>query len=183
MTNPELKKYYYFSALIDIAKLFAEREIGSDVEIDIEAAATYVNSFKFVVDYHDYNGVLDSKESMYKRITDEIIAGLPIWQLLKLSDWTKSMLERSFAKKIQEAEEIRKKIYKCYTCEYLSVAKTSLGVFEDCKRPKDRKRDWRVERKGFEPQKKCKYYVRKKNNEIVPAQKKEEIDEFAKHSS
>ena len=109
MTRTELKKYYYFAAVMDMAKLFAEQEIGYDVEVDIEAVAGYVESYGSAIDYHDYNGVLDSKEAMYQRVTDDMIAGFPIWKLLKLSDWTKDMLERSFARNIRARSEEPKK--------------------------------------------------------------------------
>lgn len=156
----EIRKLIYFQALIEIVQLWGQTEIG-DCEVDVEAVAAYVNSDKF--NLIDMWGVGADKDAIYQHITDDILAGFPIWQLLKVSPWTKSMLERSFRASVERSEaELRAK-YKCYTCKHYSCRETALGTLEKCVRPKTNTRgrepsEWRGRAEAFSPKKKCKYY-------------------------
>lgn len=152
MIDPLVKQLRFYQGIVDIVKIFGETEIG-DCEVDEEAVAKYVASLKFTSDTWG----LESKDEIYQKITDDIINGWPVWEFLKISDWTKQMLEKSFAEEvIKEREELERK-YKCYTCKYLNESPTSLGMFRKCMRPRGR---FEMERRDyFEPKKRCKSYV------------------------
>ena len=147
----EIRKLLYFQALIDIVQLWGETEIG-DCEVDVEAVASYINSDKF--NLMDMWGIGADRDAIYQHITDDILAGFPIWQLLKVSDWTKAMLNRSFKADCDAQEAELKAKYKCYTCKYYSCRETALGRLEKCTRP----RDWRGREEAFSPKKKCKWW-------------------------
>ena len=157
--NRRLKRQLqFYQAVVDIVKIFGETEIG-DCEVDEEAVANYVSSFKFVSDMWE----AETKEDIYQKLTDDIINGWPVWQFLKVSDWTKGMLERSFAREAIEKRKRLEKKYKCYTCKYLEESETSLGTLRKCRRPRDR---FDMERRDyFEPKTKCKYYTKKEEHE------------------
>lgn len=159
----EVRKLIYFQALIDIVQLWGQTEIG-DCEVDVEAVADYINSDRF--NLMDMWGIGADRDVIYQHITDDILAGFPIWQLLKVSDWTKAMLDRSFRDTAARQEAELKAKYKCYTCKYYKVTETALGLLKECVRPKTNTRgrepsEWRGRREAFSPKKKCKYYEEK----------------------
>lgn len=155
----DARQLYYFLAVKDIIELFAETELGSGCEIDVEAVAAYVQSFSFFAD--DMWGIKE-KEEIYQMITDDILNGYPVWQLLKIPDWTKNMLEREFqAEQERKRKELEKK-YKCFTCKYFVEKQTELGVWRECTwEPPKSKRDfdWHKRRGAyFELKRRCKNY-------------------------
>lgn len=150
------RQIYYLLAIKEIVELFAEQELGSRCEIDVKATMNYVQSMKFVNDAWG----LKSKDEIYQLVTDDILNGFPIWQLLNMPEWTRSMCEREFGNaQKQKRKELEKK-YKCYTCKYFSEHNTSLGVLMECKRPRGER--FKLERYGsFEPKKQCRFYQNK----------------------
>lgn len=141
----------FYQTMIDIVQIFGETEIGR-CEVDREAVARYLLSNKYFVDMW---GCTD-EESVQQKITDDILAGFPVWQFLKISDWTKRMMERSFADDCEkQMQELRAK-YKCYSCKWYKLTQTSFGTLEQCKRPISHY-DWRG-KSPFKPRKACKYY-------------------------
>lgn len=158
----EIRKLLYFQALIDIVQLWGQTEIG-DCEVDVGAVAAYINSDKF--NMIDMWGIGADRDAIYQHITDDILQGFPIWQLLKISDWTKQMLERSFRASQERSEAELKAKYKCYTCKHYSCRETALGALEKCVRPKTSIRgrepyEWRGRSDCFSPKKRCKWYER-----------------------
>ena len=157
----DILKFRFYQALVDIVKLFGETEIG-ECEVDEEAAAQYVNSFQFV---NDMWGV-SSKEEFYQKITDDIINGFPVWQFLKVSDWTKQRLENTFARESEEKRRRLERTYKCFTCKYFKEYHTSLGTLYECTREAStdwiRGRQFSLKRrdKYIDPKKRCKWYER-----------------------
>lgn len=157
------KRFFFYSSVIDIVQIFGETELGS-CEVDEEAVAQYCMSDRFWSD--NFTGC--NKEDFYQKITDDILSGMPVWEFLKVSDWTKRMLEQSF---VEEKElkwrELCKK-YKCYTCQFYNAVETGIGLHESCTYEKEQQknrrefRDWRVRRDCFEPQEKCINYSAKK---------------------
>lgn len=164
--NHRLRPFIFYSAIVDIVQIFGEMEIGS-CEVDVEAVATYVSGYKFQSDFWGCS----TKEDIYKKITDDILDGWPVWQFLKVSDWTKDMLERSFAKKIREERERLERTYKCYRCMHFEEIHTSLGVIEKCNwvpplKPGERYFEWkRDSNSGFTLKKKCKNFELKENGD------------------
>ena len=161
------RKLYYFLAVKDIVETFAETEIGSGCEIDVDAVDAYCSSLRFV---NDMWGIYN-KEEIYQAVTDDILAGYPIWQLLKIPEWTKNMLEREFAREQQRKREELEREYKCYTCKYFVEKETGLGTWMECTwKPLETKRnfDWRPRRgSNFEVKKRCKNYERKEDEADV----------------
>ena len=159
----DARQINYIFAVKDIVELFAETELGSGCEVDVEKLINYVSGFSFFV--NDMWGVKgDDKEAIYQIVTDDILAGFPIWQLLKIPDWTKNMLEREFAAEQERKRKELEKKFKCYTCRYFVEKQTELGVWTECtwKPPAD-KRDFSLKpRRGasFEPKRRCKNYER-----------------------
>lgn len=121
-------KFFIFLALKDILEIFAEQEIGTNCEIDVPKALEYISSFKFAIDTF----TIKTKEEIYESITNDILNGYPIWQLLDIPEWTKNMLEREFAIKQAKIREKLIKTYKCYTCKYFKESETSIGVYRKC---------------------------------------------------
>lgn len=170
MDNLEMqKRFQFFSAICDIVKVFGETEIGN-CEVDEDAIAKYCCSDRFWKDHWNCN----TKEDIYEKLTNDIILGFPVWEFLKVSDWTKNMLEKSFAtEQTLKWKELCKK-YKCYTCKFYNAIETGLGLYEECiykeEKPINRLqngREWKPlkRRESFEPKKSCKNY--KNNNKIL----------------
>ena len=161
ISSEELKKRFeFYSAILDIVKIFAETEIGT-CEVNEEALAEYCSNAKFAVD----NFNIKTKEDIYQKITDDILGGFPVWQFLNVSDWTKEMISRSFAKEENKLKEELKRKYKCYTCKYYVGKQTSYGYIEKCSYIESirsvHKRDFtlcRTRRDKFKPKKSCKNY-------------------------
>lgn len=154
------KRFFFYSSIIDIVQIFGETELGS-CEVDEEAVAQYCMSDKFLFD----NFTNYTKEDMYQKITDDILNGMPVWEFLKVSDWTKQMLERSFVEEKElKYRELCKK-YKCYTCQYYKAVETGIGLHESCSYKKENKirgreiKNWKKTRDYFHPQKKCANYA------------------------
>ena len=169
ISSEELKKRFeFYSAILDIVKIFGETEIGT-CEVNEEALSEYCSSDKFAVD----NFNIKTKEDIYQKITDDILCGFPVWQFLDISDWTKEMVSRSFIQEEIKLKEELKRKYKCYTCKYYIGKQTSYGYVEKCNYDDSikniDKRDftfWRARRDEFEPKKSCKYYTKEdKQNE------------------
>lgn len=155
MENKQLINYFtFYQAIVDIAKIFGETELGSDCEVNEAAVAQYCLSSKYIVD----NWGITTKEEVYDKITNDILDGMRIWDFLKISDWTKEMLDRDFlADQAAQMEKLRK-TYKCYTCKWFEMHDTSIGLYTECNRPRD-KRSWSTHRRGdFKIKKQCKNY-------------------------
>lgn len=155
------KQLYYFLAVKEILELFAEQELGSRCEINVPAVLNYVTSMKFI---NDTWGI-ETKEKIYQLVTDDILAGYPVWDLLIIPDWTRNMIEKEFQSEQQRLRLKLEETYKCFTCQYFYETETGLGILQQCQRPKDYK-DWQIRSRDFELKKKCKYYISSKNKKI-----------------
>lgn len=157
----DARQLYYFLAVKEIVELFAETELGSGCEVDVEAVANYVQSFRFFAG--DMWGIKE-KEEIYQVVTDDILSGFPVWQLLKIPDWTKNMLEREFAAEQERKRQEMINTYKCFTCKYYIRKETELGTWQECTwRPESNKRDFSLKpRRGayFKLKRRCKNYER-----------------------
>ena len=142
------------SAIREMLEVFAEQEIGYSVEIDDDALASYIGSNKCFADYFSAT----TKEEMYDVFLKQILDGYPVWQLLKLSDWTKGMLQREFQKEIDEEEREMKKMYACLTCKYYSYTETSLGRLHKCHGESWIKDDFGLRRERVKLREQCKEY-------------------------
>lgn len=163
MTTP--KQLMVFSAIVDILTIFADTEIGGQYEINHEAIASYLNSFKMGFDYFDCS----TKEEVYERFTEDIYNGFPVWRMLILPTWTLNMVEKSFTTECQDELAQMQKKYKCLTCKYYNPIETQLGILSRCDYrskqilPKTVGREHRVKErsKPFSLKRQCKNYVPK----------------------
>ena len=124
--------------------------------------ASYVESDKFAFDTFELSTW--DKEDVYEYVTNEILDGLPVWQMLKVSDYTKKMLEKSLDVQIAEQRKRLEKKYKCYTCKYFREDDTSLGTFLDCTwtpKPDRYGRAFSLKRRDALPLQKCKNYEKR----------------------
>lgn len=151
MDNEMRKRFQFFSAICNIVQIFGETELGT-CEVDEETVAEYTMSNHFIAHLFSCN----TKEEIYEKITEDIVNGFPVWQFLKVSDWTKKRLETTYeTEQAKKWEALRKKYY-CYTCKYYKAKDTSIGLLEECANKKDR---FKLERRGcFSPKTSCVYY-------------------------
>lgn len=155
------KQIYYFLAVKEILELYIEQEIGTSYEINIPLVLNYISSLKFSVDHFECR----SKEDIYQSVTDDILAGYPVWRLFKLTPWANKIMENQFKESLRQRDEELRNTYKCFTCKWFEEFNTDIGTIYECNRPKEecRFRIKREERKNL-PKKQCKYYERKEEN-------------------
>lgn len=155
MVKNDDKKYLFLEAMIRFAEIFGNENLGA-CEVDIAKIISYAETeqFKFVTGW-DCNTL----EDYYKLIENMVLDGFPIWHFLKLSDWTKNILDQEFRKEVEKAmkvEQLEKQKYKCYNCEYFSEHRTSLGILYKCNKSKLPGEKWRLTtREPFKLKKKC----------------------------
>lgn len=155
------KQLLYYQALCDIVSIYGETEIGCS-EIDTTAVAQYVASDNFFVDYFNCLSV----EDLYQQLTEEIIKGFPIWRFLKISDWTKTMLDKQLQQTIIEEQQRLQKTYKCITCQYYEEINAAFGTICKCTYTNTNNSEFSLGRKRFlrdrnvlhELKKFCKHY-------------------------
>ena len=162
MDNEMRKRFLFFSAVCDIVQIFGETELGS-CEVDEEAVAEYTMSDHFIAHLFSCN----SKEEVYEKVTEDILGGFPVWQFLKVSDWTRQRLEHTYATEQTRQWEALCRKYCCYTCKYYRSQDTGIGLLEKCgykKKDGNSKRDassWKGRREAFSPKKSCVNFRRK----------------------
>lgn len=151
-----------YEVITEVLNVFVSTEIGTEVEFDNEVIARYINSFDCALHFFEAN----TKEGIYEQFTNDILNGYPVWQMLKLPDWTRRMVEKTFATEQAEAWEKAKKRYKCLTCKFYKERRTIAGVLSTCahERCSVNKAEFRTVRrsKGVLKQlrKSCKLYER-----------------------
>ena len=122
------KHLMVFSAILDILRIFADSEIGGQYDFDLNKISEYLNSLRMIKDYFE----CQTKEEVYKRFTNDIYNGFPVWRFLKLPDWTMNMVEKSFQNECQQEYKEMQKKYKCLTCKYYSAKMTQIGIYQEC---------------------------------------------------
>lgn len=118
----------FYEAIIDVLTVFISTEIGAEVEFNNEVIARYIDSFDCRIHFWDAH----TKEDVYKQFTDDILNGYPVWEMMKLPEWTRKMVEESFQAEQADALEKARKKYKCLTCKYYEEKHTQLGVLSKC---------------------------------------------------
>ena len=116
------------NAIQDILKVFAEQEIGCNIEINEKALAEYLDSIKGISDYFEAN----TKEEMYEIFLNQVLDGYPIWQLLELPEWTKNILEHEFQVELAANKKKAEKEYACLRCKHYSCKETPYGSIQTC---------------------------------------------------
>ena len=118
----------FYQVITDILDVFIATEIGGAVEYNNEVIAAYITSLNCHLHFFDAN----TKEEIYQQFTDDILNGYPVWQMVKLPEWTKRMVEKTFAAEQADALEKAKKKYKCLTCKFYEEKKSELGTRRFC---------------------------------------------------
>lgn len=154
MEKDMLKKILKFqSAIHEIVQIYGETELGN-CEVDDDAIAEFCASDRFWSDFYEFS----TKEEIYERVTNEILNGFPIWNYLKVSDWTKNMLEKSYNNQLDNDFKELCKTYKCYTCKYFKLENTCFGMHEGCSYPKKKDKMGKAKREIFHVKKSCVSY-------------------------
>ena len=149
-------KGIYLEGLIRFLEIYANDEIGGDVEIDITKIALLVNSPSFENDdLYSYNNI----EDIFKLLENLAIMGLPIWRFLKIGEYQMNMLERSYDKLREENLLKIAKQKSCFGCIWFENIDTPFGKLERCKKPNcvDRFRHTRDYFDGVDQAKGCEW--------------------------
>ena len=90
----------YLKAFLDFVGVWASEEVGSDVDVDFLALFDDVTSgsFQFRQNFeydHEWTEEV-AYEKVMEYVGQQVIDGFPVWKYLKISAWTKAMLEVSF---------------------------------------------------------------------------------------
>lgn len=149
-----IKQLVYFNEFKEIVSIFGQTEIGTE-EVDVEALADYLASDKFFVDLYNYD--IQDIDGIDSYITNLIENGFPVWKFLKISDWTKDMVEKSFTEECEQELDIMKKKYCCLSCNYYIVKDTPYGLLTRCTN-KNCKYYYGNRNETFTLQKECKKY-------------------------
>ena len=149
------KQLVYFNEFKEIVSIFGETEIGTG-EVNIEALAEYLESDKFFVDMFDYK--IEDIDAIDTYITNLIENGFPVWRYLKISAWTKEMVEKSFTEECKKELKEMKEKYCCLSCKYFYENNTELGLIVKCTKPKGLKYFERIDRDPLEFKESCEYY-------------------------
>lgn len=157
------KEVFYLLAIKDILEIFAEQELGCTYDLNIPVILNYMDSDRFVVNCIEAT----TKEDIYQLMTDEILNGYPVWDLLVIPEWTKKMLDKGFETKAKIEEENQKKKYKWLTCRSFEENETGFGTFCRCtfkEEKAQRTRHFELKRHGpFELKTICNNYVYDEN--------------------
>lgn len=148
MTPKDLDIY---EAITDILRIFADTEIGGEYEFDNKVICEYLESLESTIHFaYDTD-----KDLIYKRFTNDIIAGYPVWRMLKLPEWTSDMIEKSFTDELTAEFNRLSKVYKCLTCKHQVATRGSTGIQIRCD---SEFRDKIQDGSTFEPKEICDYY-------------------------
>lgn len=152
-------KGLFLEAFIGFIEVFASENIGGDFQLDYGKILNYISSHRF--ELRD-GWEINTLDDCYQMIEQWVLDGEPIWHFLKLSTWTKEMLNREFLSEaaLQKQQDMKK--FKCLTCANLKTRTCSLGTIYDCKYRQDqRERCGCHSRESFDPYKirnNCKGY-------------------------
>ena len=149
-------KAIYLEALIRFLDIYANDEIGGDVEIDITKVALLVNAPNFENDDMYSFSTIDDIFVLLEKLA---ITGLPIWRFLRIGDYQLNMLERSYDKLREDMMIEISKQNSCYGCVWLENLDTAFGRLTRCRKPScvDRFRHSRDALDGVDMTKGCKW--------------------------
>lgn len=115
-------------AMINFLNIFGLENVGT-FEIEYWKVLQYVNSPEFRV---TAGWDMKSIDDCYQFIEDEVLAGWPIWNFLRLDARAKSVFDDLFDREAQEREDAMKRKYKCMRCTKLVRRRVSLGTLYAC---------------------------------------------------
>lgn len=125
----------YLKAFLQFIETWASEEIGSNVEVDFVKVFKYLTSERFFFQEFENSGDL-SEEELYevalKSVEAKVLAGFPVWEYLRMSDWTKRMLEVTFQSEADKELSEAKKKYPCLSCRFFSITRYAMGDKDHC---------------------------------------------------
>lgn len=129
------RKFLYLEGLIRFLELYANNEISSEVEVDIEKIALWINSPFFEnVDIYKITNI----EKVYKMLTDDLIElNVPLYRFLRLDDYKLRILEKAHYENLVADFKADCEKYPCLKCVWYETTETSFGRLSKCRCPKD----------------------------------------------
>lgn len=125
------QKFRYIECIIRFLNLYCQNELGSG-EVDIEKVILWANSPFFE---NMMARSCRSTDTVYKMLEHDILAGVPLYRLLNISEHLQKVLEQDHIETLQKrlVEDAEK--YPCLKCIWFDQRAFSLGTIESCGRP------------------------------------------------
>lgn len=129
------RKFLYLEGLIRFLELYANNEISSEIEVDIEKVALWINSPFFEnVDIYKIKSI----SSVYKMISNDLIKNnIPLYRFLRLDLYKLRIFEQEHYESLVKDFKAHCEKYPCLKCVWYEVAETDFGRLSECKCPKD----------------------------------------------
>ena len=141
---PDAQKSLYLEGLIRFLEIYAETEIGGEIELDIAKIALFVNSATFE---NDDLYSIHTVEDVYRLCEELALLGLPLWRFLKLSDYQKRIFESGYHELLLSLKKKSTDEKSCYGCIWYRETETMFGILRECKRPETSLSDmWKASR-------------------------------------
>jgi hypothetical protein len=121
-----MKKEFFIIAFIKFAEIWANNNIGNNIQVDYNYLINYVHSDNFA--FHQ-GWKLNDMDDCFKSIEKQILDGFPIWDFFVIPEWTRNMLEKEYQAEI----EAERSPYVCFRCKYFVEKLTSFGTIYRCK--------------------------------------------------
>ena len=137
LSNYEIqkRKFLYLEGLIRFLELYAKNEISSEVEVDIEKIALWINSPFFEnVDIYKITNI----EKVYRMLTDDLVElNIPLYRFLRLDNYKLNILEKAHYENLVSDFKIDCEKYPCLKCVWYEIEETSFGRLSKCLCPKE----------------------------------------------
>lgn len=129
------RKFLYLEGLIRFLELYAKNEISSEVEVDIEKIALWINSPFFEnVDIYKITNI----EKVYKMLTNDLVElNIPLYRFLRLDDYKLRILEKAHYENLVADFKTDCERYPCLKCVWYETEETSFGKLSKCHCPKE----------------------------------------------
>lgn len=126
-------KGIFLEGLINFLDIYAQTEIGGEIELDIMKIALHINSAQFE---NDDLYAINSIDDVYRLLETLTIMGLPVWRFLKLSEYQKQIFEFGYNELLLSAKINATYERPCYGCIWYDESNTFLGVLRKCNKPR-----------------------------------------------
>lgn len=125
------RKCLYIEGIIRFLNLYCTNELGSG-EVDITKVCLWVNSPWFE---NNMTWSIRNLDDVYRYLENDILAGVPLYRLLRISDHLRFILERDHIETLQESLLKDAEKTPCLKCIWYDSSVTQLGSTSACKRP------------------------------------------------
>lgn len=152
--------FQFMIAFRDFLSMWAENEIGTNLEFNDDNIVAFMNSEQYAI---NYRMEVYSERTVFDVLTQYVLDGHPLFHFFKIPEKKLKLLEKEFQDSVIEEETQRINKFVCLRCKHLKTQETSFGIHYECPidkekyYPKDRKkRRFLYERYSFELKEKCK---------------------------